>query len=549
MQRIVLRTTAAAAALAVAGGALAACSSEPETSPEGVITIFAPQWPEQDLNDSAFTKILEDKFDVDLQFETTVYDAAAAAEKRQISLASGDYPDAYMLVPWNDQFSREELLKLGDQGVIVPLDDLIAEHAPNITAAFDKVPEYAQLAAGSDGTIWGLPQWNDCFHCSYTSKLWINTAWLDAVGMDQPTTPEELREVLRAFKTQDPNGNGEADEIPLSGSTGYSILPYLMDPFIYMPTSDPTGAQPASLALDGDQVTLQARQDGWREGLAYVRSLWEEGLIDDASFTQNPDALRTKGENPDATIIGASVIQNPANFISIGLEDERNADYDPVAPLTGPNGSPASWVSGSIPGATFVITNKASEAKQTQLIEILDYIYTYEGHLLGEFGTEGVNWAAPEEGDVPLDESVDPLFKILPGDPDNEEGQNTSWGAMTQYFSDAEFRGGQVVGTDIYSLDGVERRLFEATELYAANKPAEAFPYWNVWVTGDAADELATIQTNVESAVAQASAEFVSGARDISDDAAWDAFQAELDTYGADRYVEIYQAAWDDTDH
>ncbi|KPC68028.1 hypothetical protein ADL26_20630, partial [Thermoactinomyces vulgaris] len=48
---------------------------------------------------SEFVKAFEEKFDVDLQFETTTYDGTAAGEKRQISLASGDYPDAYMLIP------------------------------------------------------------------------------------------------------------------------------------------------------------------------------------------------------------------------------------------------------------------------------------------------------------------------------------------------------------------------------------------------------------------------------------------------------------------
>ena len=101
--------------------------------------------------------MLEEKFDVDLQFETTTYDSAAAGEKRQISLASGDYPDAYMLVPWVDQFNNDELVKLGGQGVLLPLDDLIGEDTPNIAAAFEDEPDFKELATSSDGNIWGLP--------------------------------------------------------------------------------------------------------------------------------------------------------------------------------------------------------------------------------------------------------------------------------------------------------------------------------------------------------------------------------------------------------
>ena len=164
------RAAAVGAALAVSAGALSACTSGPATTPDEVITIFAPQGKDGDLDDNAFTKVLEEKFDVDLQFETTTYDGAGAAEKRQVSLASGDYPDAYMLVPWVDQFSNEELVKLGKQGVLLPLDKLIGEDTPNITAAFAKEPDFKEMATSTDGTIWGLPVWNDCFHCSYPAK-------------------------------------------------------------------------------------------------------------------------------------------------------------------------------------------------------------------------------------------------------------------------------------------------------------------------------------------------------------------------------------------
>src|SRR5690606_8281669 len=137
---------------------------------------------------------------------------------------------------------------------------------------------------------YGMPQWVDCYHCSYMSKLWMNSKWLDKLGMEQPKTTEELREVQRAFKTKDPNGNGKADEVPLSGTTGDPILPYLMNAFVY----DPQGQSPSrdsSLVLNGNKVDIQANKDGWREGLRYIKSLYDEGLIDKGAFTQNGEAL------------------------------------------------------------------------------------------------------------------------------------------------------------------------------------------------------------------------------------------------------------------
>jgi putative aldouronate transport system substrate-binding protein len=538
------RAGAAGAALAVAAGAFAACSSDPETTPDDVITIFAPENADMDMDENAFTKVIEEKFDVDLQFETTTYDGAAAGEKRQISLASGDYPDAYMLIPWVDQFSNDELVKLGGQGVIVPLDDLIGEDTPNIAAAFEDEPDYKNAATASDGNIWGLPQWNECFHCSYGTKLWMNSAWLDTLGLQQPTTPEEMRTVLEAFKTQDPNGNGKADEIPLSGDISGTVLQYLMNPFVYTSGINAEGTTPASLGAVGGEVVLQPTRDEWRTAISYVSSLYEDGLIDEGTFTQNGEALYAKGNSAEGVILGSVATLHPAVFVDLAAADGRAAQYDAVPPLTGPNGSDTSWSGpGGAGGATFVITNRASEAKQQKLMQIMDFIYSTEGHLQGEFGIEGVNWAAPEDGDVALDETVEPLFKTLAA-PEGE-GLNNAWGAMTQYFSDETFRGGQIVSTDIYDPAGYERRLFEATKLYEGHESDEAFPYWDVRIEGDTATELATIQTNVESFIVQASAEFATGTRDIESDEDWAEFQQNLTDLGAERYVQIYQEAWD----
>ncbi|GAA2274274.1 ABC transporter substrate-binding protein [Glycomyces scopariae] len=544
------RAAAAGAALAVSSAMFAACSSEPETTPDDVITIFAPQdaGQGQDLNDNAFTELIEEKFDVDLQFETTTWDGNAAAEKRQISLASGDYPDAYMLIPWVDQFSSDELVKLGGQGVIVPLDDLIGEDTPNLAAAFEKEPGFKELATSPDGTIWGIPTWNDCYHCSYPSKLWMNSAWLDNLGLEQPTTTEELRTVLEAFKNDDPNGNGEADEIPLSAAGGATFLAYLMNPFLYTAEmyGNAEGQNPAALGLVDGDVTLQPTRDEWREGISYITSLYADGLIDEGTFTQNGEALIAKGTSAEGVIIGSVTVQHPW-FVNADQEDGRYTEYDAVPPLAGPGGDDTFFGgggAGATPGANFVITNRSSEAKQKKLMQIIDFMVSYDGHLQGEYGLEGVNWERPVEGDVALDETLEPNFKVvsLP----TEEILQNSWGPLSQFFSDAEFRNSQVTATDIYTAAGYERRLFEATELYEGHESAEMFPYWELAVTGETATELATIQTNIENFVAQASAEFITGVRDISSDEDWAEFQQNLTDLGADRYVEIYQAALDD---
>ncbi|GAB4000579.1 hypothetical protein GCM10029992_32930 [Glycomyces albus] len=304
---------------------------------------------------------------------------------------------------------------------------------------------------------------------------------------------------------------------------------------------------PAALGTDGDQVVLQPTRDEWREAISYVTSLYEDGLIDEGAFTQNGEALTAKGNNAESVILGSVAVMHPW-FVTEDSEGGRYTQYDAVPPLSGPAGDDTFWSAGgagAAPGATFVITNRSSEAKQEKLMQILDFMVSYDGHLLGEFGVEGVNWARPEEGEVALDEDLEPNFKVLT--PPEGEGLNNSWGPIAQFFSDAEFRNSQVTATDIYTADGYERRLFEATQLYEGHESDDRFPYWEVKITGETAAELAPIQTNVENFVIQASAEFVTGARDIDSDDDWADFQQNLSDLGAERYVEIYQEAWDAT--
>jgi putative aldouronate transport system substrate-binding protein len=452
-----------------------------------------------------------------------------------------------MLVPWASQFNKAELQRYGDQGVILPLNDLIDEYAPNIADALAAEPGFETLATAPDGTIWGLPQWNDCFHCSYPYKFWINMEWLDALGLEAPTTPDEFFDVMMAFKTQDPNGNGVADEIPITGSSQWSVVPYIMNAFIS--NSFNTGAnangQPVSLGLDGDTVQMQTMQDGWREGLKFLNKLWEAGLIDSAAFSQGDDAMQGTGNNADAVIVGGGTVIHSGLFVSIGQEDGRDNQYFPIPPLEGPDGPHATYQLPSAPGATFVVTKAADETEQRIIMEMMDYLFTEEGHMRGEFGVEDIGWRAAEEGEIALDQDLEATFFDILVDEENEADYNGSWGPMAQVFETAEFRNAQVAPLDINTQPGFERRLFEATELYEGKESDAIFPYWDLWVPVEEGSELSTLTTNIESNVATSTAEFVTGVRDPNNDGEWNSYLEGLQGLGVDRYLEIWQAAYD----
>lgn len=540
MTHRITRGAIAAATVVATGLALAACT--PPSDDNGQLVAFGPQGENGSLKDNLFTQEVEKKFGIDFDWQTTTYDGSVAGEKRQISLASGDYPDAYFLVPWVDGFSRNEILKYGQQGVLVPLEDLIDEYAPNLKERFEEKPDWKQSVTAPDGHIYAITQWSECFHCSFPSKLWMNTSWLDALGLEQPKTTEELRTVLRAFKDGDPNGNGVADEVPLSGSASEPIINYFMNAFTYAPVGGPSSPPP--LVLDGDEVALGATSDGWRQGLEFLTSLAQEGLLDTSAFTQNGDALKALGDTADAQVLGSAVTLHPYVFVSADSPDGRDKNYDAVAPLAGPDGTQlATWRSPVNPVGTFALTNKSTEDERIEAIKLLDYLATDEGQIRASMGPEGEAWVPAEDGDLALDPELDPTFRPLTYD----ETSNAAWRSMSQYWDSLEFRNAQVVPEDIYTPDGYERRLLYATQEYEPYKPDESvlFPVEKLWPDLETSAELAELQTNIATYITQAQAEFVTGQRDITDDAAWDAYVADIEGLGLDRYLELLQAAYD----
>ncbi|MFB5662667.1 ABC transporter substrate-binding protein [Alteribacillus sp. HJP-4] len=521
---------------------ITACSNNDEASEEvdeedleetTEITAFMPEHDEMNFEENSFTKLMEDEYNIDFEFETTSWDGTAANERRQISLASGDYPDVYYLIPWVDQFSPSDLIRYGKQGVLLPLNDLIEEHAPNLQAVLDEDEEFRAMATAPDGNIYGVPQLVECFHCTWGNKMWLNTSWLDELDLETPETHEEFKETLMAFRDEDPNGNGEQDEIPLSGSTmtqKESIIPFLMNGFIYDDLE-------TRLLIEDGKVDFAANKEEWRDGLEYIRSLYDEGLIDPGAFTQNADAYMQLG-NEEPNILGAA----PAVHIQLFTDNDNQYDFDALAPLEGPNAAYSSYTHPIEQGATFALTNKASSAAQIKSIQVLDYMFTEEGSLRAFFGEEGEGWKKPEEGDVAINEDVEPIYVDIP-EGEDETLRNDNWAASAQYYHPVEFRDGIVQVEDIYTEEGFERRLQEATYLYEDQEPEDVFPYWGVWYGEDVQDEIAELETNILDNVDQSAVRFITGDLSLEDD--WDDYIAGLESLGVERYVEINQDAYD----
>ncbi|SDW56164.1 putative aldouronate transport system substrate-binding protein [Paenibacillus sp. CF384] len=502
------------------------------------IKLFAVQEQDINLETNKFTKFVEEKFNIKFTFEAIPGDGAK--EKRQISLASGDFPDAYMLTAYIDQFSQADLIKYGKQGVLIPLNDLIDQYAPNIKAALENNADFKAFSVAPDGNIYGLPAYSQCFHCSYPNKMWLNTSWLEKLKLEMPKTTEDFKKVLEAFKNQDPNGNGKKDEVPLSGSTedfGVRVVPYLMDAFVYDDDRN-------HLLMQGGKVGSAAVTNEWKQGLTYIKSLFDEGLIDPGAFTQNAEAFKKIGENGDAQILGAGAGMHPAIFVNIDHGNKNSKDYNQVPPLTGPNGvSLATHDGGGVaPGAKFAITSKASKEAQVALIQLVDYMFSPEGQTNGASGMKDIDWRDPKDGEVALGEGVQPMVAPIPR-AEGEAPRNAGWSGMAHFYMPKEYRDSYVQGTDIYDSANYERRLYQATLQYQGHEPKELFPLWAIWLDPSEVDEATMLQTNIKTYIDENSLQFITGHKSLDKD--WDSYVKGLEDLKLGRYLEILQKAYD----
>jgi len=347
-----------------------------------------------DFGEMEIFKRLENDTNIHIEWENipdTDY-----GEKKNLLLASGDLPDAF----YNAGFSDYELVTYGRDGTILPLEDLIDQYAPNLKKLMEERPDLKAAITAPDGHIYGLPTWeenelgtNPFFHV-------INTKWLDALGLKFPETLDEYTEVLLAFKNNDPNGNGIADEIPLS----FMHMGWCMDIGGLFGAFGMPDNLDHRIVRDG-KVIFTAVQPEYKEALTYFHEKWfKQGLVDLESFTQEAPQYLAKGKTPEVTL---------GSFIWWEIEEvvgpDRAQDYALVPPLIGPNGHRTiGRGNGGGPGrGTFVITKNNPYPEIT--MRWIDQ--QYEPYMAAQihWGPIGIIYEMDENGklvNLPLPEGV-----------------------------------------------------------------------------------------------------------------------------------------------
>lgn len=488
-----------------------------------------------DWDTNYMTQIIEEKFNVEIEIMQLPADDAEMKQKLSLMVSSGEkLPDVIMTlgIGANDSYL------FGKSGALIPVNEYL-ENETMSPCFHENIPEedrayMLECLTSADGNIYGLGEYIPEAGNQNALRAWINQTWLDELGLDMPETTEDFYNVLKAFKEQDPNGNGKADEVPMTGSpSGWytNPIPYLMNAFIYC---DPKNNY--FYAEDG-QITPAFVQDEWKEGLAYVNRLVSEDLLSPASFTQDWNQVQTMAENEDAAVIGSVVAGIPPYTAG----SDRYEDIDVLPPLTGPEGVCWATYFPTVPYPCWMITKDCENPELA--FRIGEYGYDQEMSMIARYGEPGVDWDTNVEGLVcPYEESlgVKPGFRELNGSLRGNP-QNSFWDqGYPQYRGMLSSMSVQGLAVDPETTDRFNIIMPKSVGFYKDRHPEEIITRY--LQTEEEMDELSMLRTDIDTYVKESMVRFATGEMPLTE---WDNYVETLEGMGLDRYTQLLQAGYD----
>ena len=493
-------------------------------------TTSYPVGTEEDPNNRTIFKRLEEETNVHVEW--TAISSDQWGDKISLNMANANTLTDFV---FNAGFSDSDLLRYADQGVIVPVEDYIDAYMPNLSAVFEKYPEYRAMCEDEDGHIWALP-WIEQLGSEKTAiqtvgnnMTFINQKWLDFLGLETPTTVDEFEQVLLAFKEHAPELQKEfgidGDIIPMSCIINDQDPNLLINGFGDGIGDTDIGQHIA--VTDDKKVVCTATTDGFRSGVEWLHKLYNEGLIDPECFTQDWSTYVAKGKSHR---YGVCFSWDVANIDNIN-------DYVPLAALK------ADTVSVTPQNGSFTSGFDRGRCVVTSVCDNPAFVCAWLDKMYDPFQSPQNNWGTYGE-----DDDFD-IFELG----ENENGDKMLKHAALGDASPVEVREAECVGGPLAILDeyyGVyvtcpddaQYRLDWIKDYYTKDMTCK-YVYPKVFMSAEDTEKLSAIQTDLVSYLNSSKAEFI---RDGITDASWQAYLDQVDSYGLDQYLEIYQKYLDE---
>jgi putative aldouronate transport system substrate-binding protein len=443
-----------------------------------------------------------------IQVEWDVYLNSDWGDKKPVIMVGGDLPDAF----WGSiTLNDSDIIK--NSSLFLPLEDLIDENMPNLKAAFEAEPKLRALVTSSDGHIYSLPK-KLPLRPKAGNQLFINQTWLDNLGLEMPDTYEDFYNVLKAFKEQDANGNGDPnDEIPYGPGNFDAVFAYIL-PFGLNFNND------GYMAVENGKPAYIPTQEAYKEGIKWMHQGYADGLIDQELFTQDTSMSEAKRKNDGLSLVGVS-----AGWTPDAVFGPNAKEYVALKPLKGPDGN-RYVLSDAVTYSRneFMVTRTSKNP--TKLLQWVDKFYTEDASIQTFYGSFGVAVEKEDGG----------TYKVL----DAPEGQSADIFAWVNSFRDFGPKFVKDGFNDKVTLptnggDGYKLELDKQINQYAREK----YPY--VMFTAEEMNQLSALEVDLNSYVTAMQSKWVVEGG-IEEE--WDSYISQLKQMGLDEYMKIQRKAF-----
>ncbi|MDR1568933.1 MAG: extracellular solute-binding protein [Oscillospiraceae bacterium] len=502
--------------------ALAESSGEYPISEE-TITLHAVQYQlenqQVDFDNLWFYQELEKKTNIHIEFEP-IKDGDWQT-KTNLMFASGDYPDLII----GGANGRVDIEEYGvNQGILLPIEDYIAENMPIYSERLQLNNANASIPA-SDGHTYFIGNLT-AQNVNHDGNFFINKTWLDKLGLEIPTTVDELTEVLRAFKTQDPNGNGIADEVPMNAAdlihqtqgvyTHFALFGVPLNRFVYA-------------AIDAqDKVYFIGDAPGFRDAVEWLNLLYSEGLMDPEVITQDSNVWGTK---MNSDVNGYTTY---LRLLNTALQPEIAEQFVSILPPKAEGYEPQVPEILELPamGAALTIANE----HVAETLRWLDAQMETETMMVSVNGP--LQPGGPIEPTIKINDSG--KYEIV-SIPENNGLYQIVPVTHGQFFAPGDYYFG------IYEMPPHRVERYNYSKEYAEAGVLEPRSFYYLYQlskpNNQEAQELQLLYTEIETFMKESITAFILNG--VTDDS-WQAFKTRAENIGVGRYVELWQKSYDE---
>lgn len=464
----------------------------------------------------------------------------SVSEQVNIRIAGGELPDAFMGVG----FSNYDLARYGKDGTFIDLTPyMTAEIMPNLTRILAENPDIRAAITMNDGKIYGLPSaermgtkgiGKDEDYSIFTIPQFsmINKAWLDDLGLDIPTTLDELHDVLVAFKENDMSakyyGHEAGTTIPLS--VGFDEWCWGQNIFYagFGFTNWPNDVINDLILNPDGKVEFVSVSDNYRAALTYFHEWFAESLIDPEMFSQDHTQLMAKTSQGYVGVSTWWYIEE--------LMGEYSKDYVFLPVLDGPSGTHNVTVrtGGGTSSGSLSITSAAKSP--ANLLKFYDRWYEPEIVMQLQYGPIDTFFTGKDENGVWLSIT-------------DEESRKKYGKSAGELKNELEVSGPKLILSDYYQTTfKMEDRAVERLEdLYNFWMPFVSNPITypiDAVFTEEELDIIDQYKTDFENTVAENEGLWLRDGGPT--DEQWDAYKNILvESCGIEKLTEVYQAAYD----